>query len=171
MWPDPNLPGQERLGWAVSFVGDFNGDGADDFVLSAPYDSASGYPAMIYFFYGPRTQGNLVMPPACPEVGFTITTSNTYNVGWHVAGGFDLNADGFVLAFSLAPSHSQVHPALNEQKTDTTTLRSAAANVCGARLFFSAAPTSLQTTSRRSTSTILAARAWACLSKMRSIAA
>ena len=86
-------------GRSVASIGDFNGDGYEDFIVGAPYASgainASGV-AYIVFGHAGYT------PPDFPATyltgynGFTITGGSAgEHVGWSVAGGGDINGDGF----------------------------------------------------------------------------
>jgi hypothetical protein len=91
------------LGYDVTGVGDFNGDGVDDFAMSAvSYSSASG---AVLFVYGQASWQTSVAnidtyPSAASVTGVTFyifgSVANGYQyAGWSVAGGGDVNGDGF----------------------------------------------------------------------------
>jgi len=82
--PDVTLEGRragERFGWSVAAVGDFNGDGRDDFVVGAPFSNAGALEnGAAYVYYG-RSGG----PNTTPDL--ELTGALAYErFGWSVAG-------------------------------------------------------------------------------------
>ncbi len=87
-------------GWSVSGAGDVNGDGLNDVVIGAPFDSADEYWAgSSYIIYGqPNNQAtniDLATPLVPSSTGFKIdgTDARSWN-GWSVSGAGDVNGDG-----------------------------------------------------------------------------
>ena len=96
----------DHLGWAVSSAGDFDADGAPDVAISAPHASGGGasYPGRAYLFRGPLAgavsgaSADLVLP------GEAVGNS----AGAALAGGRDLNRDGYDDLVIGAPDNSEV---------------------------------------------------------------
>ncbi len=90
--PNKVLQGElagDQFGWAVRPAGDVNGDGDDDFIVGAPYNDAAGANAgRAYVFFG---GAELDLQP---DVVLTGEAAGD-QFGYAVAGGGDLNADGF----------------------------------------------------------------------------
>lgn len=78
-------PNSTQLGGAVTSVGDFNGDGFDDFAFSAPGDGNSK--GAVNLLFGPPT-----LPT--PD-GITLTGVGPERVGESLASAGDFNNDGF----------------------------------------------------------------------------
>ncbi len=81
--PDRILEGRragERFGWSITALGDFNGDGRDDFAVGAPYSDAGAVEnGAVYVFYGRNGH-----PNATPDL--TVTGTLAYErFGWAVA--------------------------------------------------------------------------------------
>jgi len=94
-----------RLGYSVSEAGDMNGDGYADIVTGAPYLSS-----------GQVEEGRLYITPGSPA-GIGTTTSVEINVagvrmGWGVAGGGDVDGDGYSDVIGGGPFAS---PTLTEE--------------------------------------------------------
>lgn len=84
----------DRLGWGVAGVGDVNGDGYDDFVLGAPWNSSNGDRAgTTYLFLGKAggwgKQGSLASASAT-----FFGAAPTDHSGFSLSGGYDVNGDG-----------------------------------------------------------------------------
>jgi hypothetical protein len=93
-----------RTGYALSGIGDFNGDSLPDLLVGAPnatYLGRTGSGAA-YVIYGSRPNGlsyaDVNLAGLAPSVGFPIygysATTNQYTTGYSVAGGGDVNGDG-----------------------------------------------------------------------------
>jgi hypothetical protein len=79
-----------RLGSAVGFIGDVNGDGLDDFALGADgHDGVNQNEGVVWVFHG--TTGAL---PAAPQVSLTGSARNR-RFGGSLDGAGDVNGDGF----------------------------------------------------------------------------
>jgi hypothetical protein len=90
--------GGGRLGYSLSAAGDVNGDGLDDFIVGAPYNSADGDRAgrafVIYGHAGAGADIDLAALP--PSDGFMIRGDTAYDkAGTDVAAVGDVNGDGF----------------------------------------------------------------------------
>jgi Ca2+-binding RTX toxin-like protein len=90
-------------GLDVAGLGDINGDGIDDFAISAPQNS-SGSGGSVYVYFG-KTSGltsHTVIAPA-PADGFVI--NGVGGTGFKVAAAGDVNGDGYTdLIFSQSSS-------------------------------------------------------------------
>ena len=82
----------ELAGWSVSGAGDVDGDGSDDLLVGAPESSASGSAAGAAY---------LLLGPVSGDVDLATSTARLFGegsgdlAGWSVAGGGDLDGDGF----------------------------------------------------------------------------
>lgn len=89
-----------HFGWSIAPLGDFNGDGRDDFVVGAPTTNTYGLEAgAAYVFYGQSGD-----PHPTPDL--TLAGNRAYeHFGWSVAGVADfLGGNASCLAVG-APSH------------------------------------------------------------------
>ena len=83
-----------KLGMGVSSAGDINGDGLDDLVVGAP-ESGGG---LVHVVFG-RANGS-TFPALLPlssldgSSGFTISGSDSQQLGWSTSSAGDLNSDG-----------------------------------------------------------------------------
>ncbi len=85
--------GSEALGTSVSGAGDLDGDGRGDFVIGAPGEFGAD-DGRAYIVYGrARSELSGSIADVVAAGGFTLTRSNTENVGVLVAGGDDLTGD------------------------------------------------------------------------------
>ncbi len=75
-----------EFGWSVSGAGDVDGDGYDDLIIGAPFNSAAGSNAGRAYVYSGQTEALLYT--------FTGEAAGD-NFGWSVSGAGDVNADGF----------------------------------------------------------------------------
>jgi Ca2+-binding RTX toxin-like protein len=93
------LPGvltNGRAGHSVSTAGDLNGDGIDDFVVSAPY-ADYGVNGAVYVVFGKTGNFNPLINLSTLDGtnGFRITSeTNAVALGCHVDAAGDLNGDG-----------------------------------------------------------------------------
>lgn len=95
----------EHLGWAVSTVGDINGDGFEDFVTGAPdYGGSSGVAYVVYGQAG-ATRSNLLATTITSGInGFRITGVGAVDkMGGAVGGAGDINDDGYDDLYVVAP--------------------------------------------------------------------
>ena len=85
----------DELGYAVSILGDVNGDSFDDVMVGAPKndDGASGA-GKAYLFFGSADGLSGVLDPDSADVIIEGEGSNNY-FGWSIAGPGDVNGDGF----------------------------------------------------------------------------
>ncbi|KSW22723.1 MULTISPECIES: FG-GAP-like repeat-containing protein [unclassified Pseudomonas] len=90
------IQANDGLGWAMSSIGDFNGDGYEDFVVSAPhaiYGSTAAYQSDMYVLYGSAnglpSLSNI--DNLSPEQGFRIKQTGIEG------GGGDLGIQGQVV--------------------------------------------------------------------------
>ena len=117
---------QEGFGFAVSTLGDINGDGVDDFAIGAP-----GF-GRVYVVYG-ETSGGLSLPggPFLRTLdgsrGFIIEDLALNGVGRSVAGAGDVNGDGIgdiVIGAPIPPnsnSNSKAYVLFGQRGTTQTT--------------------------------------------------
>ena len=91
---DASFLGENPGDWAglsVSAAGDVNGDGFDDFLVSAPhYKSNTG---KVYLFFGCTAGWKLNTSLSNANVSFSGESSET--AGWSVSAAGDVNGDGF----------------------------------------------------------------------------
>jgi hypothetical protein len=103
--PDPTALDSGGFGRAVAPVGDVNGDGYSDFVVGAERHSACGgvFGAAYLYLGGPSMTGapsTILGHPQAQENGGTECTAR---FGLAVAGGGDVNGDGFADVLVAAP--------------------------------------------------------------------
>jgi len=79
----------DRFGWAVSWAGDFNGDGYDDVIIGAPYaDDVGNTRGRAYIYYGGESMDT--------TVDVTITGgANLDQLGYSLARAGDIDRDGY----------------------------------------------------------------------------
>lgn len=95
----PAYSGQDGplLGVGGKAIGDLNGDGREDFAISAYYDSTlADYAGRVYVIYGGTDLGSSFDIDRLTSQGFFVTGSpNSQYVGGDFAGLGDINGDGF----------------------------------------------------------------------------
>lgn len=86
----------QRAGWAVSGVGDVNGDGLADLVVSSPWQGGLGQ-GRSYVVFGKRSAGAVNLSNvARGQGGFAISGFQLFSyTGQSVAAAGDVNGDGF----------------------------------------------------------------------------
>lgn len=96
-----NGNGGETLGYALDGIGDFDGDGFDDMIVSSPFHSSTGE-VHIIFGNAERYSGTVVVGlDSGDQVGdeendiLSLTGQLNYSIGYSVAGAGDFNNDGF----------------------------------------------------------------------------
>lgn len=90
--------GDSRLGQDVASIGDFNGDGIDDFVVGFESDAAGIYAGATYLIFGTDQVNTGVVDPSrlLATEGFQIVGAEEYDyVGTVLASAGDFNGDGF----------------------------------------------------------------------------
>ncbi len=89
-----------RFGWAITALGDFDGDGRDDFAVGAPYSNTAGFQAGSVYVYLGRSGG----PDTSPDI--TFQGDRAYgHFGWSLAGAAEfLGGNANCLAVG-SPSH------------------------------------------------------------------
>ncbi|HEX4823989.1 MAG TPA: FG-GAP-like repeat-containing protein [Candidatus Polarisedimenticolaceae bacterium] len=87
-----------RFGTSIAYGGDVDGDGNDDLVVGAPYyTNGQSHEGAVYVFLG---DASTVIAAGTP---FHVESNQVdANLGIHVAGGVDVNADGFDDVFAGA---------------------------------------------------------------------
>jgi Ca2+-binding RTX toxin-like protein len=89
----------DRIGFALSTAGDIDGDGLGDFVIGAFGSPQSGYVGSAYVVLGKALAGfdaNVALDVLDGSTGFKVSGLNAVDVlGFSVAGGGDINGDGF----------------------------------------------------------------------------
>ncbi|MCP5014893.1 MAG: hypothetical protein GY938_06355, partial [Ketobacter sp.] len=95
----------EHLGWAVSGVGDVNGDGFEDFVTGAPDNNGAAGVAYIIYGAAGATRSNLnTSSIANGSNGFKIIGQSAVDkLGGAVASAGDINDDGYDDILVVAP--------------------------------------------------------------------
>ena len=88
------------LGFNVTTIGDFNGDGIDDFAISAYYDDGSRFntqgKVFVVFGTGSDIAGDLDLSLLTPSEGIEIVGAEPYNyAGSSISSAGDFNGDGF----------------------------------------------------------------------------
>ena len=89
---------EDRLGYRVASVGDFNNDGFDDLIVSAPNAPHSTYAGKVYvvFGHGGGFAANLDPATLNGTNGFVIDGEGMFNsVGVAIASAGDVNGDGY----------------------------------------------------------------------------
>ena len=95
----------EHLGWAVTTIGDINGDGFEDFVTGAPDSSGSAGVAYVVYGQAGATRTNLNSASISNGTnGFRISGIGAVDkMGGAVGGAGDINDDGYDDLFVAAP--------------------------------------------------------------------
>lgn len=96
---DPRLSftvlGSTRTGTGLAAVGDVNGDGLDDMLVSSPqHEVDGGLSGQVHLIFGTSEALATTLNVSDAAYGISITGTGMDNVGWVVAGGGDLNGDG-----------------------------------------------------------------------------
>lgn len=101
----------EHLGWAVRGVGDVNGDGFEDFVAAAPYNSSSAGVAYIVYGQPGATRSNINTSAISNGTnGFRIIGQSMLDyLGASVGGAGDINDDGYDDIYVVAPRNDDVN--------------------------------------------------------------
>lgn len=91
--------GNIRIGYSISGIGDFNGDGLDDFMIGSgdvetSYGPSTGVVYVIYGNTGFNGFVELVSFVTGPNTGFRIRGGFESRAGGTLAGGGDINGDG-----------------------------------------------------------------------------
>jgi len=87
--------GGEQAGFSVASAGDLDGDGFGDLIIGAPYAEAGAGRAYVVFGHaGPFAAIDLASLSAAEGFAITGAAAGDHS-GWSVAGGGDLNGDGF----------------------------------------------------------------------------
>ncbi|WGM38633.1 FG-GAP-like repeat-containing protein [Caulobacter sp. NIBR1757] len=82
------------FGWSAASVGDYNGDGIDDFVVSARGVGGNAGAAYVVFGQSGGFASGIDLSTLDGTNGFSIQGQTGYFLGWSVAGGGDVNGDG-----------------------------------------------------------------------------
>lgn len=85
------------VGLGVSGVGDFNGDGLDDFIVGTAYDGTGVYAGAAYLIFGSASLASapVVLGELAPREGFQIIGAEAFDyVGRSLAAAGDVNGDG-----------------------------------------------------------------------------
>src|SRR5687767_7649713 len=88
----------DRAGYSVSNAGDVNGDGFEDFLVSAPYAEGWGsYTGRTYVIFGRPSLPNIFdLGSFQDDQGFFIQGAESYDFsGLQVSAAGDINGDGF----------------------------------------------------------------------------
>lgn len=95
----------EHVGWAVRGIGDVNGDGFEDFVTGAPYNSSSAGVAYIVYGQAGATRSNINTSTISNGTnGFRIIGQSMLDyLGASVGGAGDINDDGYDDIIVVAP--------------------------------------------------------------------
>lgn len=82
------------FGWSAASIGDYNGDGIDDFVLSARGVGGNAGAAYVVFGQSGGFASGIDLSTLDGTNGFIIQGQAGHFLGWSVAGGGDVNGDG-----------------------------------------------------------------------------
>jgi hypothetical protein len=89
-WQFETLVDQAQVGYSVAWAGDVNRDGFDDWMVGAPYNSGGeSNEGAVYLFYG--GSGALSTVPVWTQESNHVEAY----FGYAVAGGGDINGDGY----------------------------------------------------------------------------
>ena len=93
LWID-GVDRNDYLGIAVTSAGDFNGDGVEDFAVSASGRNTNGTnTGEVFLFYGPVSDAGALSPADADAV--LVGAGFNDNTGFSIAGGGDVDGDGF----------------------------------------------------------------------------
>jgi hypothetical protein len=92
-------------GYSVAGGGDFNGDGYNDIIIGAPYDSGIG---KTYIIFGNPNASTININGLSPSQGLVITGQTAMQMGSDVANIGDFNKDGYSDIATSSPGLGQV---------------------------------------------------------------
>ncbi|KPF75216.1 hypothetical protein IP88_07305 [alpha proteobacterium AAP81b] len=99
-------PGDQGFGRGVSGVGDVNGDGIDDLVISAPYADSGAGRAYVIFGTAAGARGDIDLASLAATDGFQIDGRSASLAGFSISGAGDINGDGLDDLIVGAPGDS-----------------------------------------------------------------
>ena len=99
----------DRSGYSVAALGDVNGDGFDDVLISSPHAAGDGrwWSGVSYVVYGNASGANIDLANFNASEGFRIIGSQYESIGQSVSAAGDVNGDGrmdFLIGVSNAGS-------------------------------------------------------------------
>jgi Ca2+-binding RTX toxin-like protein len=100
-------PSGTGFGRAVSASGDFNGDGIDDLLVGAPYNSVNGA-AYVIFGHAKDNPWPATLPTLNGTNGFAMKETDEGGLGFTVSAVGDLNHDGYDDFAVSTPGHTYV---------------------------------------------------------------
>lgn len=105
-------------GYSVAGGGDFNGDGYNDVIIGAPYDSGTG---KTYIIFGASGVSYIDVGALSPSKGLVISGPAGMQLGSNVANIGDFNKDGFSDIATSSPHMGQVQVYLGNANNSLST--------------------------------------------------